>query len=207
MRAPEIHNDIFADDLLKCIQKFKLRTVLDVGASDGQGSTSEFAKTDCKIYCLETAPEPLEALKKRFKDNKKIIINDYPASSKVMTVEQVWRLYRRFPTWDCWLTVGIFEMVKWRQNTQTQIEQAKIKDGIQEIKRKYKIKNFGLALLDGGEFTGEGELEDVWGAKVIALDDIKGCKNFDNHKRLSKSDYKMYSYEPDHRNGYSIFVK
>lgn len=205
--VPQIHNDVFTDALSQVIRKYKPKTILDVGASEGKGSTSFFAETDAKVYALEIMPERFELLKELFKDNKKVYCYNYPASAYVMTVEHLWRLYRRKPLWDCFRTMGIFEMLEWRKNTQYDIDNSEIPNGILEIKRKHRIKNFGLACLDGGEWTGSAELQDVWGAKIIALDDVKAPKNYDNHKFLGKSAYKMVAFDPKHRNGFSIWIK
>ncbi|MHC5832091.1 MAG: hypothetical protein ACYT04_92970, partial [Nostoc sp.] len=57
-------------------------------------------------------------------------------------------------------------------------------NGIQKIKKENNIDCFDLVLIDGSEFTGEAELDEVYGANLICLDDITTFKNYRNHQRL-----------------------
>ena len=57
-------------------------------------------------------------------------------------------------------------------------------DGIERIRRENGIDCFDMVLIDGSEFTGKSELDKVYGARIILLDDINGFKNYDNYQRL-----------------------
>ena len=65
-----------------------------------------------------------------------------------------------------------------------------------------------MVLIDGSEFTGKPELDLVYGAKFILLDDIRAYKNYHNYKRLlNDKNYKLIEEQPFLRNGYAIFSK
>ena len=81
-------------------------------------------------------------------------------------------------------------------------------DLIVKIKKKYSIKNFDLVIIDGSEFTGEKELDLVWGSSIICLDDVNGYKNFNSYHRLKNSDeYAMLDENLQDRHGYATFYK
>ena len=72
----------------------------------------------------------------------------------------------------------------------------------------HQIDYFDLVLIDGSEFTGIEELNRVYGAKWILLDDIRAFKNHYNYHRLSKDpDYQLIEENHTLRNGHAIFTK
>ncbi|MBW2169777.1 MAG: tetratricopeptide repeat protein, partial [Deltaproteobacteria bacterium] len=61
-------------------------------------------------------------------------------------------------------------------------------------------------LIDGSEFTGKAELDEVYGAKIIMLDDINGYKNYHNYQRLvADKTYELIAENWQVRNGYAAF--
>ncbi|MEA5510385.1 glycosyltransferase [Crocosphaera sp. UHCC 0190] len=81
-------------------------------------------------------------------------------------------------------------------------------NGIQLIKQENSIQQFDLVLINGSEFTGTVELDQVYGAKIILLDDICTYKNWESHHRLlSDPNYKLIKQSSTLRNGYSIFIR
>jgi glycosyltransferase involved in cell wall biosynthesis len=78
--------------------------------------------------------------------------------------------------------------------------------GIASIKADYSIDYFDLVLIDGSEFTGEAELEEVIGARWIVLDDINAYKNYKNYHRLAADPaYHLVAENWNLRNGYALF--
>ena len=81
-------------------------------------------------------------------------------------------------------------------------------DGIRSIKRQEGIGQFDMVLIDGSEFTGSGELDDLYGATFVLLDDIRTFKNFDNCRRLDADpDYVLVEKNEELRNGYAVFER
>jgi predicted O-linked N-acetylglucosamine transferase (SPINDLY family)/glycosyltransferase involved in cell wall biosynthesis len=80
--------------------------------------------------------------------------------------------------------------------------------GIRKIKQENDIVFFDLVLIDGSEFTSSAELDEIYGAKYICLDDINTFKNYRNHyKLISDKNYTLIEQNNFIRNGYSIFKK
>ena len=67
---------------------------------------------------------------------------------------------------------------------------------------------FDAVLIDGSEFTGRVEMEEVYGARVLMLDDTRSYKNWDNLKRLEKDPaYRRVKKSRWTRNGWAIFER
>ena len=65
-----------------------------------------------------------------------------------------------------------------------------------------------MVLIDGSEFTGKAEMNQVYGARWILLDDICVFKNFENYNRLKNdANYTLYRENLHVRNGYAIFKR
>ncbi len=81
-------------------------------------------------------------------------------------------------------------------------------NGIETIKKENKIDFFDVVLIDGSEFTGKAELDKVYGAKYILLDDILCFKNFYNYKKLLRDkNYRLISSDLHIRNCWAAFEK
>lgn len=81
-------------------------------------------------------------------------------------------------------------------------------DGIEIIKEENKITEFDVVLIDGSEFTGRAELEHIYGAKIIMLDDINTFKNYENHQILIRdSNYSLVTENKRISNGYAVFKR
>jgi len=74
--------------------------------------------------------------------------------------------------------------------------------------KEHDISHFDLVLIDGSEFTGIPELEAVYGAKYILLDDINAYKNYDNFNRLNNDpNYILRIKNMKLRNGFAFFER
>ncbi len=74
------------------------------------------------------------------------------------------------------------------------------------MKQRSGVADFDLVLIDGSEFTGAAELDRVYGARCIALDDVNAYKNYDNYQRLKRdARYRLVEEDWSTRNGYAIF--
>lgn len=81
-------------------------------------------------------------------------------------------------------------------------------NGIEFIKEQNNIEFFDVVLIDGSEFTGEAELQKIYGGTYILLDDICAYKNFFNYKALLKDrKYKLIGRDLRLRNGWAAFKK
>ncbi|MTI17637.1 hypothetical protein E1162_10335 [Rhodobacteraceae bacterium RKSG542] len=122
----------------------------------------------------------------------------------MLSEEEVISFYRTQPSN---LNTATLENVLQRYNDAKQnYEQCPNVSGINFIKDHNNLNGFDMAFLDGCDFTGRGELEQVWGAKVIALNGTESIRAMDIHQRLMDSRfYKLCAYDPTLGDGYAIY--
>jgi glycosyltransferase involved in cell wall biosynthesis len=213
--APEISNDAFHQYIVRLCGDPSVKNVLEIGSSAGQGSTSAFVtglsakQGDKKLFCIEVSKVRFKALKDYYKDKE--FVNCYNCSSVPLnsfpTPEEIINFYNelqtglnKYPLKDVlrWL----YEDIEYVRNERV------LPNGIEQIKIENNIDFFDLVLIDGSEFTGKPELDEVYGAKHILLDDINTFKNYENHISLLNDDnYQLMFEDRGVRNGFSIFSR
>lgn len=212
---PEIKNDSFYRALQRLVRKRGVRTILEIGSSSGEGSTEAFVTairglaTDRKpdLFCLEVCPGRHDKLADNYRSDP--FVHTYQFSSVGLegfpSEAQIEAFHRsgisalsRYP---------LASVLDWLRSDVESVRQAADRiDGISHIKRKYGIDRFDVVLIDGSEFTGERELEAVYGAGWIALDDIMTYKNWASYARLRDDPaYVLVAEDKFLRNGWAIF--
>lgn len=80
--------------------------------------------------------------------------------------------------------------------------------GIRDVRRREGIEGFDAVLIDGSEFTGTAELEEVYGARFLILDDTRTFKNYGNCRRLERDPaYRLLARSRWTRNGFAVFER
>lgn len=212
---PEIKNDEFYLAIQKISREEEIETVLEIGSSSGGGSTEAFVNglrknpDNPKLFCMEVSQTRFAELKKRYSsfdfvkcyNVSSICLEKFPQASEVIdfyhNTDNNLRLY------------PLEQVLGWlEQDIEYVINSGVAGDGIQKIKQENNIDVFDLVLIDGSEFTGNVELEEVYGAKYILLDDITTFKNYRSHQKLlADNNYTLIAENKNLRNGYSIFKK
>ena len=212
---PEIKNDEFYIAIQKIAKEEDIQTVLEIGSSSGQGSTEAFVTglrenpNQPVLFCLEIS-------KPRFAELQNTYINEhfvkcYNVSS--VSIEQfpeedeVIRFYNSNQTNLNYYPLE--QVIGWRRQELEYIEQSGVSGrGIKKIQEENNIELFDVVLIDGSEFTGSAEFEEIYGAKYIILDDINTFKNFGNLQGLlNDPNYTLIAQNGRVRNGYAIFKK
>jgi hypothetical protein len=191
-----------------------VRTLLDIGASSGEGTTAALVegcsyKLSYQIFAMEFGKERFEKLKENYKDYKmvhpingsSIKLKEFPSEENIREFHAKNKtVLNDFP---------VETILDWRMVDLNYIKDNTVEeDMIRKIKKQNKIENFDLVIIDGSEFTGEKELEIVWGSSIICLDDVNGYKNFNSYHRLKASeDYEILMDNLNERHGYAIFYK
>lgn len=100
-------------------------------------------------------------------------------------------------------------VLSWLQQDIEYVKNSGVPDnGIRKIKEENNIFVFDFVVIDGSEFTGGAELDEVYEAKIICLDDINTFKNYKNHQKLLvDKKYVLLAQNNYIRNGYSIFKR
>jgi ADP-heptose:LPS heptosyltransferase len=210
---PEIKNDEFYQIIQELAREESLRNVLEIGSSSGGGSTEAFVKGlqnnpgRPRLYCMEISRTRFGMLRDTYQNRD--FVKCYNVSSvpldKFPTEQDVAAFYSGVRTA---LNNYPLEMVLgWlRQDMEYVRDSGVPDDGIQRIRRENGIDCFDMVLIDGSEFAGSAELEEVYGARILILDDVNAYKNYYNYRRLKfDSGYVLLKENWSLRNGYAIF--
>jgi hypothetical protein len=211
----EIKDDEFYYLLQFIVEQTEVRTVLEIGASSGEGSTEAFVTAmrgkppgSKQLYTMEVSKVRYAALKQRYAADpfvhpynfSSVAVADFPSIEEVTAF---WQSHLRHSGLPLEVLLG------WRQQDIDYILDSGIPtDGIRTLQRETGITVFDAVLIDGSEFTGQAELERVYGATYLCLDDSNVFKNFDNYQRLvADPKYALVAQNPTLRNGYAVFKK
>ncbi|RQH36697.1 glycosyltransferase family 1 protein [Okeania hirsuta] len=212
---PEIKNDEFYEAIQKIVKEEKINTVLEIGSSSGDGSTEAFVRgmsanpNQPNLFCMEVSKPRFNELQKRYQNRSfvrpynlsSVDVNDIPEEQKVI------EFYQNYPT--SLNNYPLERVLGWfRQSKEYLINTGLIENGIKKIKQENNIDIFDVVLIDGSQFTGSLEFNQIYGAKYIMLDDIDTFKNYQNHRRLlADPNYDLVAKNLFLRNGYSIFKR
>jgi len=212
----EIKNDELYCRIIDTIMlfNFEIKTVLEVGASSGDGSTEALVMAmeplpEKTLYTIEADQARFDLLQKRYADkdwvkpvNKSSIhLNQYPTKGQVedfynTTLTQL----NQYP---------LDFVLSWYDTEIEKIKYLNDKVGaIDQITFDNNIDHFDLVLLDGSPFTGYQEYQKIVGAKIIILDDIIDIKH--HYTQLALRDNKEYEcifLNATLRNGFAVWAK
>ncbi|MBW3534815.1 MAG: hypothetical protein KY453_06280 [Gemmatimonadetes bacterium] len=212
---PEIVDDPFH----RCIERVAatpgVRHILEIGASSGAGSTEALVAGALRndpvptIHCLEVSIPRFYALVERHGgrsfvrcyNRSSVPTGSFPDEAEVDAFRRrVWTRFRfiRRATVMGWL----------RQDLEYLATHGLSGEGIREVREEAGIDGFDVVLIDGSEFTGTAEMEDVYGARFLLLDDVRTFKNHDNDRRLAKDPaYRLVERGRRPRNGWAVYER
>jgi hypothetical protein len=213
---PEVFNDEFYFSIIELTRSELLTNILEIGSSSGGGSTEAFVRgldtnpqgtLHTHLYCMELSKPRFKALRNAYKNYpfvhcfnvSSVPLESFPSLAEVATFYRSQRTpLNNYPLEQVlgWLTQDI-EYVR---------NAGVATNGIRMIKQSQGISAFDMVMIDGSEFTGKAELNEVYGARWILLDDVCVFKNFENYNRLKNDTaYILYRENLVIRNGYAIF--
>jgi len=206
----EIKNDELYDRIITTIHLFpsEIKTVLEVGASSGDGSTEALIVgmsklENKKLYTIEANPFRYDNLVERYKgiDWIKPLNGSSVGIDEYMSEEDVAFFYNNFPTQLNQYPLGI--VLSWYEQEILSIAKWRIPTNVIDT-----IEPPDMVLLDGSAFTGSAEYQKLCGSKIIILDDILDIKHYHSHQALRKNKlYECLFCNLTLRNGYSIWVR
>jgi len=213
----EVVNDDFSLVLKEIGKIYALKNYLEIGSSSGGGSTGALVdgikqRSDLdqvRLFCMELSRPRFNLLCEAYKNQE--FVKTYNLSSiplnKFPTEEEISFFYHN--THTNLNNYSLETIIDWYKQDLNYIDKNCLNfDGISFIKKANKITDFDFVLIDGSEFTGERELIQVIGAKIIALDDVNSFKCFSAYKILqSHFGYEIVTQNLDLRNGYAVFKK
>ena len=212
---PEIRNDALYRAIVRVAATPGVRHMLEIGSSAGQGSTEAFIEGALlnsgrpTLHCIEISDVRYEALRQRHASRP--FVRCYRASSvgphQFAAPQDVAAFYKAVPS-----TLNEYSLetvLGWlEQDVRYMTEHDVATNGIQQIKEANDVTYFDVVLIDGSEFTGRAELDEIYGARYIVLDDIGTFKNHHNFARLSDDRaYRLLESSANLRNGYAVFER
>jgi hypothetical protein len=213
--APEIAGDAFADIIETIAATAGVREILEIGSSTGEGSTAAWVRGALRnperphLHCLEVSAERYAALVEHWGQYE--FVHCHRLSSvpleRFPAPQEVERFYRDVPSplneYDLETVLG------WLQQDLDYLHDHDLSAaGIAEVKAQQGIATFDAVLIDGSEFTGRAELDEVYGARFLLLDDTQTFKNWANARRLEADPaYRLVSADPATRNGFAVFER
>jgi glycosyltransferase involved in cell wall biosynthesis len=210
---PEIKDDEFYTIIQDLAKSANIKTILEIGSSSGTGSTEAFViglrqnENLPQLYCMEVSQNRFKNLKDRYTDDT--FVHCYNMSSVSVAAFPNESIVSDFYHNGNNTLVGypLSTVLGWLRQDINYIQKSEVPvDGIKKIKEENKIDYFDIVLIDGSEFTGSAELDEIYGSKFILLDDITTFKNYKNHARLlADPNYSLVCQNKSIRNGYSVF--
>lgn len=212
---PEIADDAFAAAIEEIGATPGVREILEIGSSTGEGSTAAWVRGILRnpdhphLHCLEVSDERYAALVERWRAYE--FVHCYQLSSvpleRFPSPADVERFFgdkpERLSQYDLETVLG------WLQQDVDYLREHELSSaGIAQVKARHGIETFDAVLIDGSEFTGRAELDEVYGARFLLLDDTETFKNFDNSRRLEADPaYRLVGADPTTRNGFAVYER
>jgi hypothetical protein len=212
---PEIAGDAFAGAIEDVAATPGVREILEIGSSAGEGSTAAWVRGAMRnpavprVHCIEVSKERHAALVRRWSAHQ--FVECYNLSSvpleRFPSAADVEQFYREVPS-----RLRDFELntvLGWLQEDVDYLRDHGLSSrGIARIKERHGLDGFDAVLIDGSEFTGSAELDEVYGARFLLLDDTMTFKNWENARRLEEDpSYILIRSDSSRRNGFAVFER
>ncbi len=217
LMPPQMKHDGFYRAILKVVATPGVRTILEIGASSGQGSTEALVTgalrnpggypVICSIEVSKVRMGSFVDTWKGYPFVRGVNTSSVPGSS-FPTEADVTRFYHSVRS--KLRNVRLEKVLGWlRQDLEYLAQHPDLdRHGIRQIKAETGITVFDAVLIDGSEFTGRVEMDEVYGAGFLMLDDTRSFKNWDNFVMLAKDPaYRLVKKSRWTRNGWAIFER
>lgn len=212
---PEVKEDALYRWITRIAALPGLRHLLDIGASSGGGSTEAFVlgalrnPSRPQVHCIEVSRARFRELERRYAGCR--FVHCYNVSSVPLEAFPPWdevaafrrRVWTRFR-----LIPGTTVRSWWEADREYLTREGLTGPGVRQVRGRHGIDRFCAVLIDGSEFTGPAELDEVYGARFLLLDDIRSFKNHDNDRRLRRDPrYRLLARSRRPRNGFAVFER
>lgn len=217
LMPPQIRNERFYRVIQRVAATRGVRAILEIGASSGAGSTEALVSGAVRnpngpphIHTIEVSKSRFSLLAERYSacpfvhayNVSSIPAADFPGTDEVA------RFYREVRS--KLRNNRLEKVLGWlRQDLEYLAQHPELSvAGIRRVKAGAGIDVFDAALIDGSEFTGDRELEEVYGARFILLDDTRSFKTWRCNARLRADPaYRRLASGYWTRNGWAVFEK
>lgn len=211
----EITDDRFAEIIEIIAATDGVREILEIGSSTGEGSTAAWVRGALRnpvrprLHCIEVSEKRHAALVERWRGHDFVVCHHLSSISieRFPSTREVAQFYDTEPT--RLRDYSLETVLEWLQQDIDYVREHHLSsNGIAQIRDRHGIGTFDAVLIDGSEFAGRAELDEVYGARFILLDDTETFKNWHNSRRLdADSRYRVVRSKPDVRNGFAVFER
>ena len=213
--APEIKDDPFYLWIRRVAATPGVRQILEIGSSSGAGSTEAFVAGALAnperptLHCMEVSRARFRALAERYRSLGFVRchnVSSVPIEA-FATMADVDAFRRR--VWTRFRFVRRELVQAWLEQDLAYLRREGLSGhGIRQVREAAGLPAFDAVLIDGSEFTGRAELEEVYGARFLLLDDVRAFKNYDNCARLLRDPaYRLLARSRWLRNGFAVFER
>lgn len=216
---PEVRADSLARFLYQAARQIRRGAVLEIGSSDGRGSTAQLVQglidavnlpeetPNVRLACLELDRVRYAALVQRYAHLPWVHPYRGLATSldDQLTEAQVGAFYRQIST--NLNRYPLAEVLRWRTEERayavaTEAPEEQLAAAAVDL----DVDRWALAFLDGSPFSGQAELADTLPAALVVLDDVLDIKNYANYQALLTSpDWQLVDRDLTLRNGWAAF--
>lgn len=188
-RKGDAHTGLMYETLVDLSSRPDVRTVIEIGSTDGRGSTMALREgleknpnfPDVKLFCVEAVKQMYMVLARTRTPYMKCYRVCSSPPVEHYSDKEIEKFFREdFPLnpFECQAQrqeAGWHKRERDRYNAYFLKEGLPL-DGVNLIKNNNKLTTFDLAFVDGGTYSGRSDLRRVYGAKYLVLDDIHTLK-------------------------------
>ncbi|HEY9843389.1 MAG: hypothetical protein ACAI44_17780 [Candidatus Sericytochromatia bacterium] len=210
----ELRQDTFYCLLCQLAERPEVKTILEIGASVGAGSTEAFVAGlrsqpagSKQLFTLEVNPDRFADLEWRYAQEPYVqAFNVSSVGPEAYASEAEVAAFLKRNADRLYLPPQKV-LLAWRRQCLERTSHSGVPtDGIRIVQHLTGLDCFDLVLIDGSEFTGRAELELLYGAQYLCLDDILAFKNHDNYLRLlADPEYTLIARDVMLRHGFAVF--
>ena len=217
LMAPQVKRGRFYRQIRRVAADPRVRTILEIGASSGAGSTEALVAGALANPAGPPAIHTIEVSKARFgelveRHRERPFVRCHNLSSipaeQFPDEAEVARFYREVRS--KLRNNRLEKVLGWlRQDLAYLGRHPELSvNGVERVRAEAGVEAFDAVLIDGSEFTGERELALTLGARFLLLDDTRSFKNWGSQRRLlADPRYRRVAWSWFFRNGWAVFER
>lgn len=201
--------------LYNLVREEALEHVLEIGSASGSGTTAVLVaalsaqEQPAQLYCLEPQPDKFTQLSQRYAHLPWVHPYPYPSAvaAQYAPVDELTWFYQHIPS--ALQSYSLDQLLAWREAELALLSaDSPVGGTIPWLCQHHQIPGFDLVVLDGAEYAGHADLDSVYGARLLVLDDINAFKNRHNYQRLiTDPNYYLITENWTHQHGFAMFKR
>jgi hypothetical protein len=220
-RKGDAHTGLMYATLVDLASRPEVRTVIEIGSTDGRGSTMALREgleknpnfPVVKLFCIEAVKQMYDVLARTRTEYMKCYRVCSSPPNEHYSDKEIERFFKEDWPKNPFSCPAQRQEPEWHKRERDRYnayfaKEMLIHDGIEWIKDRNRIENFDLALVDGGTYSGRADTQRVYGAKYLVLDDIHTLKCmwvFEELKRDPQYELIMHFPCTESHFGYAAF--